>query len=60
MIDIKDIEKQARAELNKELSEKAKDKLKTKLRQIAQAERILQNHRDEYAALLLEVGADVG
>ncbi|MFG1395898.1 hypothetical protein [Roseixanthobacter pseudopolyaromaticivorans] len=58
MFDIKEVEKQARAEIAKERGDKAKARLKDKLKQIAAAERIVQNLKNEYEVLLLEIGDD--
>lgn len=59
MLDIKQAEKEARAEINKELVEAAKGKIKAKLRQIAQAKQVVVNLENEYALLLREIGSDV-
>ena len=58
MFDIKSIETEARNELNEELGKSAKSKIKAKLREINNAERILSNLRLEYAALLKDIGSE--
>lgn len=58
LIDIKAVEADARAEIQKEASERAKGKIKSKLREIANAEKIVANLRGEYAVLLAEIGED--
>lgn len=58
MFDIKKVQKEAEAEIREEMAKKAKDKIKAKLREIASAEKILANLRNEYEVLLREVGAD--
>lgn len=58
MFDIKKVEEEAKAEINEELGKKAKEKIKGKLREIALAERALQNLRNEYEVILRDVGSD--
>lgn len=57
MFDIKKVEAEALAEINADRANKAKAKIKAKLQQIADAERIVQNLRDEYGVLLRDIGA---
>lgn len=57
MFDIKKVETEAQAELAAEKATAAKAKIKAKLKQIADAERIVQNLRDEYGVLLRDIGA---
>lgn len=57
MFDIKSVEAEARAELNKEKGEKAKGQIKAKLKQIEAAEAIVRNLREEYQVLLRDIGA---
>lgn len=59
MIDIKKIEEEARAELAEELGKSARAKVKSKLRDIAMAERVLMGLREEYQVLLRDIGGDV-
>lgn len=54
--DIKKVEADAIADLAKEQAAVAGSRIKTKLKQIADAERILANLRLEYAALLRDLG----
>jgi hypothetical protein len=58
LFDIKTVETEARQELAKERGEKAKGRIKAKLTQIAAAEAILKNLRDEYAVLLADIGSE--
>jgi hypothetical protein len=57
MFDIKKVEAEALNELNAEKATAAKTKIKASLKRIADAERILQNARDEHAVLLRDIGA---
>lgn len=57
MFDIKKVEAEALAEINTDRADKAKAKIKAKLQQIADAERIVSNLRDEYGVLLRDIGA---
>jgi phage-related minor tail protein len=57
MFDIKKVETEAANELAEEKATAAKSKIKAKLRQIADAERIVQNLREEYAVLKRDIGA---
>lgn len=59
MFDIKQIEKEAEAEIAKERAEKARAKVKDSLRRIAAAEAVVRNLRNEHAVLMAEIGADV-
>jgi hypothetical protein len=59
MIDIKKITEEAEAELVAERGEKAKRQIKSKLNEIASAEKILANLRREYATLLEDIGETV-
>lgn len=56
MFDVKKVEAEALAELNTEKATAAKAKIKAKLKQIADADRIVQNLQDEYAVLLRDIG----
>lgn len=56
LIDIKQVEADAKAELQKEASEKARGKIKDKLRQIEAARKIVANLEGEYAVLLQDIG----
>lgn len=53
--DIKAVEAEAQAEIEKERSDSAKKKIKGKLAEIAAAEQVVTNLRREYDALLLEI-----
>lgn len=57
MFDIKEVIKEAEAEVAAEGVKAAKEKLKAKLRQIAQARKIVANLELEYQALLQEIGS---
>jgi hypothetical protein len=57
MFDIKKVEAEAQSELAAEKATAAKSKIKAKLKQIADAERIVANLRDEYGVLLRDIGA---
>jgi hypothetical protein len=57
MFDIKAVEKQAAEELAEEKATVAKSKIKASLKNIANAERVLQNLRDEHAVILRDIGA---
>lgn len=56
MFDVNAIEKEAAAELAEERAREAKAKIKAKLRQIADAERVAENLREEYKILLRDIG----
>jgi hypothetical protein len=56
MFDIKKVEAEAQSELAAEKATAAKSKIKAKLKQIADAERIVSNLRDEYGVLLRDIG----
>jgi hypothetical protein len=56
MFDIKQIITEATGELAAEKATAAKSKIKAKLKQIADAERIVQNLRDEYGVLIRDLG----
>jgi hypothetical protein len=56
MFDIKKVEAEALKEISDEKATIAKSKIKAKLKQIADAERIVQNLRDEYGVLLRDIG----
>lgn len=58
LIDIKAVEAEAKAEIAKEAGEKGKAKLKSKLREIAAAKKIVANLEGEYAVLLADLGSD--
>jgi hypothetical protein len=58
MLDITEVEKQAREELAKEQGEKAKSKIKDKLKQISAARQIVANLEHEYEVLLREIGSE--
>jgi hypothetical protein len=53
---VQKIEAEAKAELNEEVARLAKAKIKTSLKQIAAAERVLQNLREDHAVLLRDIG----
>lgn len=55
---IKTIEQEAKAELAKENGEKAKVKIKAKLREIDAAEKIVANLKGEYEVLLKDLGVE--
>lgn len=57
MFDIKKIEAEAKQEIAEAAAKDAKAKIKTKLAQIAAAEKVLLNLRGEYAVLLADIGA---
>lgn len=57
MFDIKELERQARDEVNEERAKDAKTKIKAKLKAIAAAEAVAANLRQEYAVLLRDIGA---
>jgi hypothetical protein len=57
MFDVKDVQAEAEKEIAEERKTVAKARIKSKLREIAQAERIVANLRDEYAVLLQDIGA---
>lgn len=57
MFDIKKVEAEAAKELADEKATAAKAKIKTSLKNIAAAERVLQNLREEHAVLLRDIGA---
>lgn len=54
--DIKEAEKQAKLEVAKDQTDAAKGKIKSKLKQISDAEKVLANLRHEYDVLLTELG----
>lgn len=58
MFDINAVEKEAKAELAKDRADKAKGRIKEKLRQIAAAEQIVTNLKGEYTLLLKDIGTD--
>lgn len=57
MFDIKEVQKEAEKEIAEEKKTAAKTAIKAKLRQIAAAEKVLKNLRDEYDVLLADIGA---
>jgi hypothetical protein len=57
MFDIKAIEKEAADEIAKERATAAKGRIKKSLTDIARAEAILRNLRDEHAVILRDIGA---
>lgn len=57
MFDIKELERQARDEVNEERAKDAKTKIKAKLKAIVAAEAVVVNLRQEYAVLLRDIGA---
>lgn len=57
MFDIKKVEAEAQSELAAEKATAAKSKIKAKLKQIADAQRIVSNLQDEYGVLLRDIGA---
>jgi hypothetical protein len=56
-LNVKDIEAAASRELAEERMSVAKGKLKASLRRIADAERILQNAKDDHAVLMRDIEA---
>lgn len=56
MFDIKKVEAEAAQELATEKATAAKGKIKDSLKKIAQAERVVQNLKDEHAVLLRDIG----
>ena len=58
MFDIKELEAEVDQEVALEVLEAAKEKLKSKRRQIGQAKAVVRNLEREYQALLLEVTDD--
>ena len=59
MFDIKAVEAQARKELAEARAKEATTKIKSKLEQIAKAEKIVQTLRMEYEVLLKEIALEV-
>lgn len=59
MFDIKEVEKQAKAELAEEQGKAAKAKIKEKLSQINKARAVVSNLEHEYEVLLREIGSDI-
>lgn len=59
MFDVSAVEKEAREELAKEMGAAAKTKIKASLRTIAMCEKALLNARQEHAALMRDIGADI-
>lgn len=57
MIDVKQLEADAKAEVDQELAAAAKARIKGKLKEIAAAERVLVNLRADYAAIMRDVGS---
>jgi hypothetical protein len=57
MFDVKAVEAEAAKEIATEQATAAKTKIKASLKNIANAERVLQNLRDEHAVLLRDIGA---
>jgi hypothetical protein len=57
MFDIKEVQKEAEKEIAEEKKTAAKKAIKDKLRQIAAAEKVVKNLRDEYDVLLADIGA---
>ena len=58
MLDIKKAKEEAESEIRAEKVEKAKAKIKTKLREIDQAKKILANHQRELEDIYAELGSD--
>ena len=56
MFDVNAAETEAKKELADEQSKEAKKKIKSKLKQIADAEKIVTNLRIEYDAILADIG----
>lgn len=56
-IDIKKLEAEALAEVGEERSRAAKNLIKTKLGQIANAKKVLANLEDEYQVLLKDIAS---
>jgi hypothetical protein len=59
MFDVKEVEKQARQEIAAEQADSAKKQIIAKLREIAKIERMLDNAKLEYDALLRDIGHTV-
>ncbi len=58
LFDVNAIEAEVQAELAAERADAAKDKIKAKLAQIAKAEKVVQNLKLEYQALLTDIALD--
>lgn len=56
LIDVKKVEEDAKAEVQKEAAEKAKGKIKQSLQKIASAEEVLSNCKREHEVLLRTIG----
>lgn len=56
MFNIKEIEKEAKEELGNEQAQNAKTKIKSKLKQIEQARKVVRNLEHEYDMLLEDIG----
>ena len=56
VFDVKAAQAEAEKELAEERTKEAKNKIKTKLKEIASAEKMLKNLRREYAVLLEDIG----
>ena len=59
MFDVKKAQEDAEAELAEERAEKAKTRIKSKLREIAAARKVLGNLNREYEILLEDIGETV-
>lgn len=58
MIDIKEAKEAAEAELREEKMKEAKTKIKSKLREISSAEKIVANLKRELEDLYVEIGSN--
>lgn len=58
MIDIKEAKEAAEAELREEKMKEAKTKIKSKLREISSAEKIVDNLKRELEDLYVEIGSN--
>lgn len=56
MFNVKAVEKEAKDELAKEQSAAAKARIKGKLAQIANAEKVLANLKAEYDEIIMDIG----
>jgi hypothetical protein len=56
LFDVKKVQAEAEAEIAADRAQAAKTKIKAKLKQISDAERIVTNLRAEYDVLLADIG----
>lgn len=59
MIDIKNVQEEATKEIQKEKTEKAKDQIKSKMRELDKAKTIVRNIERELQELYAEIGAGI-